>query len=92
MPSAGREWPAWHAEISNYRDPNTFTATWQLLSMLCPYCCWLLTVQSVRLGHPYAVTLALAFLAAALLVRLFTWDEDRMALVGFRACDRAAKG
>ena len=76
-PSAGREWPAWHAEMSNYRDANTLTAAWQLFNTLGPYiCCWLLLVQSVRLGYPYVVTLTLDVAAAAFLVRLFILFHD----------------
>jgi len=72
-----REWPAWHAKLSRFREPDTLKAASQLAETLLPYGgCWLLMVQSVRLGYPYALTLALSAVAAAFLVRLFILFHD----------------
>lgn len=70
-------WPAWHATLANYRNSETRTASWQLLNTLLPYCAlWVLMIQSIRGGYPYAITLALALVAALFLVRLFILFHD----------------
>ena len=72
-----REWPAWHAKLSRFREPDTLKAASQLAETLLPYGgCWLLMIQSLRLGYPYALTLALSAVAAAFLVRLFILFHD----------------
>jgi len=76
-PSASRDVPAWRAKLSQFKDPDAFKASLQLADTLLPYCCcWLLMMQSVRLGVPYALTLALGVVAAAFLVRLFILFHD----------------
>jgi omega-6 fatty acid desaturase (delta-12 desaturase) len=73
----GHERPAWLASLLNYRDPSISKSAWQLLSALVPYAClWFLMVRSVELGYAYALTLALAVVAAAFLVRLFVLFHD----------------
>lgn len=75
--SLGGEWPAWHATLSNYRDPSTWKASWQLMNTVLPYCCfWLLMIRSIQRGYSYALTLTLAVVAAAFLVRLFILFHD----------------
>ena len=74
---AGREWPAWHAALSDYRDSSNLKASGQLANTLLPYIgCWSLMVLSVRLACPYVLTLALAVVAAAFLVRVFILFHD----------------
>ena len=76
-PSAGGNGPAWHAALSNHRDPSAWKAGWQLIDTLLPYCgLWFLMIQSVKRGCPYALTLILVVVAAALLVRLFILFHD----------------
>lgn len=70
-------WPGWHVALSAYRESNTLAASWQLLNTLVPYgCCWSLMILSEQRGYPYGLTLALAVLAAAFLVRLFILFHD----------------
>jgi len=72
-----REWPAWHAAMAAYRTPMARTACWQLANTFIPYCGLLfLMVLTVRHGYHYAVTLALAAVAALFLVRLFILFHD----------------
>ena len=74
---AGREWPAWHACLSNYRESSTGKASWQLINTLLPYgCLWLLMIRMIQRGYPYVLTLSVAVVAAAFLVRLFILFHD----------------
>ncbi|MGE4542514.1 MAG: fatty acid desaturase [Pedobacter sp.] len=71
------KWPAWHSTLSGFRTPNTGVASWQLINTFLPYCgLWALMVMSIRRGYPYAITLALAAVAALFLVRLFILFHD----------------
>lgn len=71
------KWPAWHAVLLDFRNPDTVTASWQLLNTFLPYCgLWVLMVLSIRHGYPYTVTLTLAAVAALFLVRLFILFHD----------------
>jgi omega-6 fatty acid desaturase (delta-12 desaturase) len=73
----GREWPAWHTTLSNYRDPSIYKTSWQLMNTILPYfCLWFLMILSIQRGYPYALTLALAVVAAASLVRIFILFHD----------------
>ena len=75
--SSGREWPVWHAGLSNYRRSDSCKARWQLVATVLPYgCLWFLMIRSIQLGYPYVLTLALAVIAAAFLVRLFILFHD----------------
>jgi acyl-lipid omega-6 desaturase (Delta-12 desaturase) len=52
-------------------------ASWQLLDTLIPYgVLWALMLHSVQQGYPYWLTLALAVIAAAILVRIFILFHD----------------
>ncbi|MFZ2658650.1 MAG: fatty acid desaturase [Victivallales bacterium] len=74
---SGREWPAWHATLSNYKDTSAIKSLWQLTDTLLPYFgLWLLMIMSIRRGYPYALTLVLAAIAAAFLVRIFILFHD----------------
>lgn len=69
--------PAWHATLSDFRTPSTWRASWQIINTLVPYCgLWVLMVLAIGHGYPYAVTLALAAVAALFLVRLFILFHD----------------
>ncbi len=73
----GHVLPAWHASLALYREPSPGKSLWQLLNTLLPYgALWFLMIRSVQLGYPYALTLALAVVAAAFLVRLFILFHD----------------
>ena len=75
--STGRAWPAWHAALADYRDPNAWRSGWQLINTLVPYgILWFLMVQLIRQGYPYALTLVPAVLAAAFAVRIFILFHD----------------
>lgn len=69
--------PAWFADLAAFQRSDDRIAIAQLLTTLWPYGCLLyLMVLSVQHGHPYALTLALALPAAALLVRAFILFHD----------------
>ncbi len=74
---SGTQWPAWRADLANYRTPSARTAGWQLANTFLPYCgLWALMVASIRFGYPYGITLLLAFVSALFLVRLFVLFHD----------------
>ncbi len=74
---SGRVWPDWYAELANYRGPDSRKASWQLVTALVPYfALWYLMIRSVKGGAPYMVTLGLAMVAAAFLVRIFILFHD----------------
>lgn len=71
------QWPSWHTSLFAFRPPDTWAASRQLINTFLPYCgLWVLMVLSIRHGYPYAVTLALAVVAALFLVRLFILFHD----------------
>jgi omega-6 fatty acid desaturase (delta-12 desaturase) len=71
------ERPAWYAVLADYKKASTGKACWQLFNSLLPYCAlWFLMFQSIRRGNPYGVTLLLAVIASAFLVRLFILFHD----------------
>lgn len=73
----GRKWPEWHSSLAKYRDANDGKAVWQLAHTVIPYLClWWLMAWTVQRGYPYALTLALAAVAAAFLVRVFILFHD----------------
>jgi len=75
--NAIREWPAWHATLSNYRMSSTGKASWQVINTVLPYgCLWLMMIWLIQHGYAYTFTLALAVVAAAFLVRLFVLFHD----------------
>jgi omega-6 fatty acid desaturase (delta-12 desaturase) len=70
-------WPAWHDGLADYRQSSTGKAVWQLLNTAGPYVLlWYLMILTIRHDYPYAVTLLLAVVAAAFLVRLFILFHD----------------
>lgn len=75
--SSPRAWPAWHAELANYKQISTGKAVWQLFSTTLPYCAlWFLMFFSIRRGYSYGLTLLLGIIGAAFLVRLFILFHD----------------
>jgi acyl-lipid omega-6 desaturase (Delta-12 desaturase) len=75
--SSGREWPAWHEELVSYRTASTWRGCWQLLSTTVPYLgLWALMLRAVQSGSPGYLTLGLAVIASAFLVRLFILFHD----------------
>ena len=75
--SSGPTWPVLHAALSDYRTPSTWLASWQVMNTVIPYSClWVLMVRSIRRDYPCTLTLALAVIAAAFLVRIFILFHD----------------
>lgn len=71
------EKPEWYKSTAQYLQRDIRTALWQLLTTLIPYLVLLaLMVQTVRHGYSYGITLALAVVAAALLIRIFILFHD----------------
>jgi omega-6 fatty acid desaturase (delta-12 desaturase) len=69
--------PDWYQTILKYAQPNPRKAVWQLFNTFIPYfALWILMVRTVQLGYSHWVTLALAVVAAALLVRIFIFFHD----------------
>jgi omega-6 fatty acid desaturase (delta-12 desaturase) len=72
-----REWPAWHATLADYKKSSAWKASWQLVNTALPYFgLWVLMLGSIRRGYPYGLTLILAVVASAFLVRLFILFHD----------------
>lgn len=75
--SSGHLWPEWYPQLAAFRHSDSRKALWQLFNTLVPYCVlWVLMVRSIQLGSSYLVTLLLALLAAAFLVRIFILFHD----------------
>ena len=69
--------PAWHQDVARYAHSNQRKAIWQLVDTLGPYIgLWILMVYTIKAGVSYWVTLALAVVAAAFLVRIFIFFHD----------------
>ena len=69
--------PAWYKSTAVYMQPNLRKAAWQCINTFIPYLAlWLVMLYTVQQGYPYWITLALAVLAAALLVRIFIFFHD----------------
>ncbi len=69
--------PHWYQTTSKYAQPSLRKAVWQVLNTFVPYfAIWALMIHLVREGYPYSITLALAVVAAALLVRIFILFHD----------------
>jgi omega-6 fatty acid desaturase (delta-12 desaturase) len=67
--------PAWTEIVSKYAKPSTWKAVWQLLNTLVPYALlWYLMYLSLDVS--YWLTLPLAILAAAFLLRVFIIFHD----------------
>jgi omega-6 fatty acid desaturase (delta-12 desaturase) len=65
----------WIEVISNYNQPDTLRSIWQIINSLVPYALlWVAMYYS--LGISYLLTLALAFIAAGFLVRMFIIFHD----------------
>jgi omega-6 fatty acid desaturase (delta-12 desaturase) len=69
--------PAWHGAIAAYARPDRRKAIWQLVNTFVPYAAlWALMVYMVQQGVSYWLTLAVAVVAAAFLVRIFIFFHD----------------
>ncbi len=74
---SGYAWPVWRESMADYRYPSAGRSCFQLMCTLVPYLClWLVMIACVRRGYPYALTLVLAAVAAAFLVRGFILFHD----------------
>ncbi len=73
----GPKWPDWYRELAAFRHSNSGKAAFQLMNTLLPYCLlWYLMVRSIQLRYPYVLTLLLALVAGAFLVRIFILFHD----------------
>ncbi len=71
------EWPDWYLALAKYKDSSAGKSIWQLMNTVIPYfLLWALMILSIKHGYSYMVTLALAVIAAALLVRIFILFHD----------------
>jgi omega-6 fatty acid desaturase (delta-12 desaturase) len=69
--------PAWYVVTAEYRQSNLRKSLWQLLDTFVPYCVlWAAMIYTVQQGLPYWITLALAVVAGAILVRIFILFHD----------------
>ncbi len=69
--------PPWLAAMKPFEAADRKRALGQLLNTLLPYAAlWVAMIATVRRGLPYWVTLALAAVAAAFLVRVFIFFHD----------------
>ena len=67
--------PRWKAVVSRFQRPSRGKATWQLLNTLGPYAAlWYAIYRSIAVS--YWITLPLAVLSAAFLVRIFIIFHD----------------
>jgi omega-6 fatty acid desaturase (delta-12 desaturase) len=67
--------PRWKHIVSRFQRPSRGKATWQLLNTLGPYAAlWYAICRSIDVS--YWITLLLAVLAAAFLVRIFIIFHD----------------
>jgi len=67
--------PRWKAVVSRFQRPSRGKATWQLLNTLGPYAAlWYAIYRSLAVS--YWITLPLAVLSAAFLVRIFIIFHD----------------
>jgi omega-6 fatty acid desaturase (delta-12 desaturase) len=69
--------PAWYQDVARYAQPNRGKAIWQLVNTFVPYLgLWVLMIYTIQRGVSYWITLLLAFMAAAFLVRIFIFFHD----------------
>ncbi|MCF8379712.1 MAG: fatty acid desaturase [Bacteroidales bacterium] len=68
-------WSNWRTIIRRYTQPNTAKSWWQVINSFIPYIAlWILMIYS--LNYSYWYTLALSFIAAGFLVRIFIIFHD----------------
>lgn len=69
--------PAWHRTTTKYGQSDLRKSLWQLVNTLGPYgLLWALMIYTVQSEYPYWITLALAFVSAGILVRVFILFHD----------------
>ncbi len=65
----------WKAIVAPYQKPSTWRATWQIVDTIVPYAlCWVLMYWTVTIS--WWLTIPLAMIAGALLVRVFIIFHD----------------
>lgn len=73
--TAKKEKPAWVEFIKKYQVPDNWKSTWQLINSVIPYfAIWVAMYYSLRVN--YLLTLALAFLNALFMMRIFIIQHD----------------
>jgi len=66
-----------YGQLSGFKQPSLRKAMWQMSNTCIPYVAlWSLMVLMLKRGYPYWITLALAIVAAAFLVRIFIFFHD----------------
>jgi omega-6 fatty acid desaturase (delta-12 desaturase) len=69
--------PNWYQALSNYEKPSFRKGVFQLADTYIPYLTlWAVMVRMVHQHYPYWIILPLAFLATALLGRIFIFFHD----------------
>jgi omega-6 fatty acid desaturase (delta-12 desaturase) len=69
--------PAWYRATATYGQSDLRKSLWQIVNTLVPYgVLWALMIQTIQRAYPYWVTLAFAFLAGGILVRVFILFHD----------------
>ena len=67
----------WKAIVSEYQKPNVYRASWQVLNSIGAYVgLWVLMYLTRLYSAPWWLTISLALLAGALLVRVFIIFHD----------------
>jgi len=70
-------WPPWYGNLARFQEKNLGKAAWQLVDTFVPYfLLWYAMIGTIKLGHSYLFTLALALPAAAFLSRIFILFHD----------------
>jgi omega-6 fatty acid desaturase (delta-12 desaturase) len=69
--------PAWYTTTAKYGKSNLRKSVWQLVNTLLPYgALWALMILTIKWEYSYWITLTLAVVAAAILVRVFILFHD----------------
>jgi len=75
MENNNRAWENWTNTIRKYAKPNALKSWWQIINSFVPYIIlWILMVYSLK--YSFWITLALSFIAAGFLVRIFIIFHD----------------
>ena len=69
--------PTWYRTTAKYGRSHLPSSLWQIINTVVPYgVLWMLMIYTVQRQYPYLVTLALAFVAGGILVRIFILFHD----------------
>jgi acyl-lipid omega-6 desaturase (Delta-12 desaturase) len=69
--------PTWYRSVAKYAHSNFRKSLWQLVDTFIPYfVLWVAMIHTVQHEFPYWITLMLALVAGAILVRIFILFHD----------------